>query len=285
MKKLVTAVLTAALAVTSTSFAFAAPADQAYEAAKLKNPVTVDGKIDGAEWDDANALVVNGDTAGVAWATAVKYTADEFGATYKFKWDETNLYILEQRTDVDYTPATDAKKPFTADGTLLFFVSDGTNAGRFDLFFTSDKAATAVRAKDPTLPEGEVANFQIASTREGNVSTTEIIVPWADMNAKVDSKFDIKEGAEFTFTPIMPNTNQGKEFAQLHYCTKADANDPSGYAPFKLVAAKAGDNANNESSTTTPPTGDNFGAIIAAGVIGAAALTAGVLAVSKKKSK
>lgn len=284
MKKLVTAVLTAALAVTSTSFAFAAPADQAYEAAKLKNPVTVDGKVDGAEWDDANALVVNGDTTGAVWATAVKYTADEFSVTYKIKWDENNMYILEQRKDVAYKAADNALTPWTADGSLLFFVSDGTNAGRFDLFFTSDKAATAVRVKDPTA-NAEAANFQIASTREGDVSTTEIIVPWADMNAKVDSKFDIKEGAEFTFTPILPNNNEGKEFAQLHYCTKADANDPSGYAPFKLVAAKAGDNANNESSTTTPPTGDNFGAIIAAGVIGAAALTAGVLAVSKKKSK
>ena len=286
MKKLVTAILTAALAVTSTSVAFAA-GGTGYEAAKLKNPVTVDGKIDGAEWDDANEIVMNADQKDITWANDVKYTADEFSVSMKFKWDENNLYILQQRKDVDFKESADALAPFNADGTLIFLTNNAKNTGRYDIFFTAEKPATAVRAYSEAgaALAAAATDCKIATTKEGDVHTTEIIIPWSEINSKVIDKYDVKEGSEFTFCVIMPNTNA--KFGQMHYNVEAGkgADDPTAWASFKLAAAKAGGNTNNESSTTTPPTGDNFGAIIAAGVIGAVALTAGVLAVSKKKSK
>ena len=284
MKKLVTAVLTAALAVTSTSFAFAAPEE-------LANAVTVDGKVDGAEWDDANEIVMNADTENISWANAVTYTADEFSVTMKMKWDENNLYILQQRKDVKFIPETDPKTPWGdgathGDGTMVFLTTDTANTGRADICFIVDEAGTAVREWSTGTGVAKDTDWQIATTLEGDVHTTEVVVPWADLNDVVTTKFDVKEGAEFTFTPIMPNTND--TFGQMHYNveTGKGADDPTAWASFKLVAAKAGAGSTGDSSnTTTPPTGDNFGAIIAAGVIGAAALTAGVLAVSKKKSK
>ena len=61
MKKIINAALLSIMTAIIIFPAYALEPGYTYQCAKLKNPVTVDGKVSGTEWDDANALIVNSD--------------------------------------------------------------------------------------------------------------------------------------------------------------------------------------------------------------------------------
>ena len=266
--------MAAALTVAASMAASAAAPTYTYECAKLTKQVTVDGKVAAGEWDDANELVVNADNAVLEehglWQGGDPRTTEQLSVTYRLKWDENNLYILEQRTDKEYTGAATAKEPWTCDGTLLFLAVDKggtvTNTGRFDAFWvtqaTDNTAKTAMRTyKTGAAVVGDSsADWKFAGAKEGDVYTMELAIPWKDIQANMTDSFEVKAGQAFRFTPIVPDYLDG-EFTQMDfYVGEANPDDPDQWGGLKLVAADgSGSEGGDEgdSGADNPKTGED----------------------------
>ena len=267
MKKTLVAIFLTIVLTLSMSSVFAVDPGYTYDAAKLVYPVTFDGKVTAGEWDDANALVVNADNAtfkefGRWQGGAAPKTAADLSVSYKIKWDETYLYILEERMDKDYfAPTGGALAPWTGDGTLFFIAynnGDAKWANVYEPFWatvgTEGKAQVAVRAYfDGTFQALEGAditgNFKYAGAASGDVYTLELAFPWTDM-AKFGDIPAIAEGLNFLFTPIISNSDADyTNWDQLNFHDRGLLSDavvdeaansaelPKNWAGLKLTAA------------------------------------------------
>ncbi|MCL2517594.1 MAG: CBM9 family sugar-binding protein [Oscillospiraceae bacterium] len=234
--------------------AFAIPAisaadpDDTYLAAKLYYPVKADGKIDGNEWDDAYELVLTTENEVMnAFGRYQGGDPDFFKntkVTYKIKWDENNLYILEIREDTDawvFEP-DNATAPWRGNGTL-FFISYDNNpkwANAYEVFWTAKagdgKAKVALRAfhngRDGSFEGSDdaewIGNWQFAGIVTGTNSVFEIIIPWTDIqkfNTDIGMPSTMKIGEKFKFTPIVPKHKEDGSTGQMNYHDKYDRPD------------------------------------------------------------
>lgn len=269
-----------------------------YEASKLTAAVTVDGINSPGEWDDTNTLAVNADseifkTYG-RWQGAESntvYGSDQLNVTYRLKWDETNLYILEERFDTNYyfPDAKTATEPWMGDGTLFFLAYDNGAAkwaNAYEPFWVNKgaggKTLAAVRMHDPDFltfdDAAHVGSWKYAGTNKDNVYTTEIVIPWSAMQSV--GAFTAAEGAKFWMTPVIPNQSSTDEFGtdwnQLNFHDRGNLGDanldegtnpaefPVNWGRMVLAAAKpapatdapAADGGTAPATPTTPQTGD-----------------------------
>lgn len=254
----------------------AADPDDVFYAPKLFYPVTADGKIDGNEWDDANEVVLEVSNP-VMNAFGRYQGGDEdffasFKATFKIKWDEDNLYILEVREDKDkfvFDP-DDALAPWQGCGTLFFISYDNGDpkwANAYEPFWTpkaaDGKPKAALRAfhdgRDGSFSSSDepeaIGNWKFGGTvTEGAVHTSvfEIIIPWSDIQkfqTDIGMQVPVKIGDKFKFTPITPKHTEDGGSGQMNYHDKygrddavTDENDnpgelPINWAPMVLIDA------------------------------------------------
>lgn len=225
---------------------FAAAPGYTYEAAKSVYPVTFDGKVTEKEWDDANLLVVNADNTtfkeyGRWQGGGHPYTASEFSVNYRIKWDETYLYILEERMDKAYFYGLDhAREPWNGDGTLFFLAYDNGDAvweNAYEPFWVNKcsdgKTHVALRSwlsgafASEDTPD-RIGNWKFAGASAGDVYTTEVAVPWTDI-AQAGAIPAIAEGLKFWFTPIIPNMSEEEPFLstwdQLNFHDRGNRDD------------------------------------------------------------
>ena len=309
MKKAVSLLSAATLTAVFAGSALAAKVtpEYTYECAKLTKAVTADGKVDAGEWDDANELVINNDNEVFKkhgqWQGGNVTETSELSVTYKLKWDENNLYILEQRMDKHYiVNDTSAKAPWNNDGTLFFFAVDGggdiTVNDRYNPFWITvgkeNKPLVAGRYyKDGNGTETDdtayTKNWKAGGAKDGDVYTMELIIPWSDIKANTITDFTAAEGANFRFTPIIANMSEtgvaagGAGWSQLNFYDNKDAENPNQWAGLKLVAAIGGGSNNND---TPPATGyDSFGVIAALVIVIASAGLCGTVVLMKKKAR
>lgn len=252
------------------SAVFAVEPGYTYDAAKLVYPVTFDGKAEAGEWDDANALVVNADNPtfkeyGRWQGGASPYAAADLSVTYRIKWDETYLYILEERMDKAYFFGLDhAREPWMGDGTLFFLAYDNGDAlwaNAYEPFWVNKgsdgKTHVALRSwlsgsfASEDTPD-RIGNWKFAGTQSGDIYTTEVAIPWSDI-AQAGAIPAIAEGLKFWFTPIIPNMSEEEPFLttwdQLNFHDRGLRDDalldettnpaelPKNWAGLRLAAA------------------------------------------------
>lgn len=255
MKKFLAAIITVSMIFAMAVSVLAVDPAYTYEAQKLVNPVTFDGKVTDEEWADAVKLVINADNTVFKeygrFQTDPRVAApDKLSVTYYIKWDENNLYICEQRLDKDglHNPTVDPSGPWMGDGTAFFF-ADVKDLTRADIRWipyadTKDKkCAVYSQALD-----GEVTDkWQCYGGKDGDVYTIEIAMPWSAMGAQL--KQEIKEGAQFRFCPIITSRDSDDMYGD--WTTEVQMNfydgffkfglenseDPEYYAGIKLVGA------------------------------------------------
>jgi len=286
---LIIAIVISALSAFTVS---AADPDDLYTAAKLVYPVVPDGKIDGTEWDDATALVLT--TSNEVMAAFGRYQGGDSDffkntkVTYKIKWDENNLYILEVREDTDawvFDP-DNALHPWEGNGTL-FFISYDNNpkwANAYEIFWTAKsgdgKAKVALRAfldgRDGPFDSSDdaqwISNWKYGGVVNGGNSVFEIVIPWSDLqkfNSDIGMKSTMSGGEKFKFTPIVPKHRDDGETGQMNYHDKygrsdavTDENDnpgelPVNWAPLVLggaiVTIAAPEEESNQEEATAAP--------------------------------
>ena len=231
MKKLIAAAIAMLMVAALVFPASALEPGYTYECAKLYYPVTVDGVVTGTEWDDANALVVNADNVTVKeygrWqGGGHPEPASDLSVTYKFKWDETNLYILEQRYDAHFIMAGDETagvEPWNGDGTLMFLAynSSGTYlfADAYEPFWAMSENGEMSFALRSWLSGSFTSNQEGMENWKGagqydagaKMLTVELTVPFSDIGNASGSKA-VAVGANLRFTAVIPNLDTADDY-------------------------------------------------------------------------
>ncbi len=320
MKK-ITAVVILVLMITAIAFpASALEPGYTYQCAKLVNAVTPDGKVTGGEWDDAVALVVNADNETVKtygqWQGGNNHkSAADLSVTYKFKWDDKNLYILEQRMDKNFIMKGDdtaGATPWNGDGTLMFLAFNKSGEFAFEDAYEPFWAMTEGGKISFALRSWLSGEFTTDQTHQGNwkgagaydagtkTLTVELVVPFSDIGAKSGSK-DVAVGTKLRFTPIIANIDSADDYGtfagswdQLNLHDRKNTGDadttegdatteyPINWAGMVLTEALKVDAPATDTSktpTTAPSTMDMTLVMSLAGL----ALSGGLIAVSKKR--
>ncbi len=241
-----------------------------YECVRSVNEVVADGVYNESEWAEANELIINNTTLEDwgRWQAGPALDAADLSVTFKLKWDEDYLYLLEIRTDSHYVYEFGDKgynvfsDVWGGDATA-FFLCDGyddSRENRCDIgYFTYvDKLegpAVYVGSFDgepdafrgPSGTEG----CTYGGTYDGERAVFEMKLPWAIMENQGKLFSVIEEGALFRFNPIIPSvdTTDGlgmynSEWRQInfHDCVDNGENgnpdDPYYWAAMTLVVDK-----------------------------------------------
>jgi len=290
-----------------------------YECNKLAVPVTLDGKITGNEWDDANSFVVNADSEILKKYGVWQVDADNpipssvLSVTYRVKWDETYLYILEERFDkaFSFIPDSGTDWPWEASGTLFFlnYSADFANPdtdGCYEIFWVinPDGGKPKLTGRGPAkseMEDSDKAGWKTATSANGDLYIMEAAIPWADMKAL--SGFPApSEGLKLRFTPIIPSfhaktTESFDNWNQINfYCDPevgpadnpesnggmilkgvnytAPAAEPEAPAPVEEAPPAPVTPAAPAPTPSAPKTGDHAIAVFAILIMAAGALTA-----------
>ena len=164
--------------------------------------ITVDGKIDGGEWDDSNAITVTLNNDPLAATGNINYQGEwesddrddkDFSGIYKIKWDDTNIYFLEDRNDDHVNLSGTADEPYTTDGTLAFTQVDNADGSlnpdgiSVHAFYTVGKEGNIggdLKARVCNMGDGsretvDIPGGKVASTIKDGGFIIEIAIPWA----------------------------------------------------------------------------------------------------------
>ncbi|MCL2772932.1 MAG: hypothetical protein FWD71_06245 [Oscillospiraceae bacterium] len=278
---LVIAFIISALPMTMLTVSAADAPQWTYQCAQSVYPVTVDGKAVGNEWDDAVALVVNNDNPVFQqyglWqnaANADPIPTSDLSVTYKVKWDDQNLYILEQRFDKNFSDNTDSDIwPWSNSGTLFFLSYDANDYkdatdtmigadGTYEIFWVdsaSGKPTISGRygAGKNQMQVGDpgMDGWVTACSQDGDTYTFEASIPWKTMQTTAGFPTPAV-GVKMRFTPIISAYNQkvtapafDDTWNQLNfYCNKDTPDDVTGEGGLELTAAIANTAAADASS-------------------------------------
>lgn len=201
---------------------------------KLVIPVEL-GKVNPAEaWQDASSFVLDANNEVLKefgrWQGAETnrmYGPDELSVTYRLKWDETYLYIREERFDKEYHFTYDhAREPWIGDGTLFFIAYDDGDPKfekSYQPFWANKDVNGITKVALRYWRDGEysmfddaeaVGNWKYAGTNEGDVYITELAIPWSDLKAYTPGLPAIAEGLKLRFTPVVPNVSTDDQFGE-----------------------------------------------------------------------
>ncbi len=239
-----------------------------YECVRSVNEVVADGVYHEEEWAEAVELVINDDTLEDwgRWQQGPALDPAHFSVTFKLKWDEEYLYLLEIRTDANYVYQFGGKgydvfnDVWGGDATAFFLCDamysmreDRCDIGYFTYVDQLDGPAVYVGSFD-----GESKAFRGPSGTDGctyggtfdgeRTAVFEMKLPWAIMEKQEKLFSDIEVGTLFRFNPILPSVDTteglgtyGEEWRQLnfHDCVdngeEGNPDDPFYWAALTLV--------------------------------------------------
>ena len=195
-----------------------------FDIVKLGNAtITIDGTIEGAfkqgaplicgvgtckQWtaDNTEEAGKGGGFLGDA-TVAENLTDEDFCDAFYFAYDNDYLYIAEER--IDSTPnytANDPRKPYTGDGSLIWFINNGEmvggiqwNAAVLGSNAGDNRSETPVLGwftEDSKQATSEIKNWEAKVVTNGSKRTMEAKIPLADMGVAAK---DVGSG-KFAFT-------------------------------------------------------------------------------------
>ncbi len=240
-----------------------------YECVKSVNEVEADGVYHEEEWAEAVELVINNETLQDwgRWQEGNPMDITNLNVSYRLKWDENYLYLLEIRMDSRYIHDFGSKsydvfsEVWGGDGTAFFFCDgiDSLREDRCDIGFFSYVDQLEGPAVYVGSFDGEPNAFRGPSGTDGctyggsydDETTTavfEMKLPWSIMEEQGKLYSDIEAGTLFRFNPIIPSvdTQEGlgqynEEWRQInfHDCIEngegGNPDDPYYWAALTLV--------------------------------------------------
>ena len=231
---------------------------------KLVIPVEL-GKVNPADsWVDASSFVLDANNEVMKefgrWQgdPDLIYTPDELQVTYRLKWDDSYIYIREERFDTTYVPFDDnALTPWNSNGTLFFLAYDDGDP-KFEKSYqpfwinkgTDGNTHMAIRywrdGEYTMFDDAEaIGNWKWAGTQEaGNMYITELAIPWSDLLAYTPGMPAVSEGMKLRFTPVVAKNDDGpKGWNQMNLHDRFgrdDADTDEASNPGELPANWAG---------------------------------------------
>lgn len=271
-KKLFVAVLIVCVLTTTFMFSIsAAEGVPSYNASKAAGTITIDGKISAGEWDNSEYIVVAPDDPivkekGTIWGDtyALDGTSANLTAKYKVKWDDKNLYILEDRKDNVLTFVDNGPEVYKSDGGLFFIQLVKNNdaadlKGVYHIFYspsgTDNKPHIWLREESGSGPLYSIEDkAQIAGVVSKDGYIVEMAIPWSLMQK---APFTPEEGMKVKMSPL-PTDNDGSfpdKWGQILWVCKGGPEDPTTWADMIFVAAPAAAST-PKSTSSNPKTGD-----------------------------
>ncbi|UVI27362.1 sugar-binding protein [Paenibacillus spongiae] len=216
-----------------------------YESQEAKAAIAIDGVAVAGEWDDAAEIIVSPESEdvikhGTVWGAETD--AQDITSKYRIKWDDNNLYLLEERTDDAQQFTETGSKMYLSDATLLFLDLDrGKNGtafrdGDYSVFLT------------PSGPDGQPHMFMreghnggvqefpytdgtIASTVRTDGYTMEVAIPWSSLQIM---PFSPADGKTVGMTLLATDNDGPGNWGQIMWL--GDGDNQLNWGDMKFVA-------------------------------------------------
>jgi hypothetical protein len=161
--------------------------DSLYRFAKANDEIRINGKIDGAEWADAEWRIMD-----QAWIGG-SYDEDDFSGRYKVLWDEDRLYVLaEIKDDTLVDTHADGLVQYWDDDCLEVFIDADASGGNHQYNYNAFAYHIALDLKVTDIGIDSIPHYyqHIESVRsqDGNTSLWELAISLYDDNYVLDDK-------------------------------------------------------------------------------------------------
>ncbi len=240
-----------------------------YECVRSVNEVTADGIYNESEWAEAKELVIDAETLQDwgRWQAGPPMDISDLSVSFRLKWDEEYLYLLEIRIDSKYVHEFGDKsydvfsQVWGGDGTAFFFCDAAYDfrENRCDIGYFSYVDELGGPAVYVGTFDGDPNAFRGPSGTDGctyggtydeisHAAVFEMKLPWSIIDGQGKLLSDIELGALFRFNPIIPSvdTQAGlgmydSEWRQInfHDCVangeEGDPDNPYYWAALTLV--------------------------------------------------
>jgi hypothetical protein len=207
-----------------------------YDSPYAYQPIRIDGTAEASEWDDALEIAVSPEEEtvqrfGTVWGDIER--GDQLTVRYRIKWDEENLYLLEEREDDALHFTETANQMYLSDATLLFLDLDRNRSG--SVFRDGDYALFMT----PSGPDGQPHLFIREGRNEGMREypfeggrigadiretgyTMEVAIPWSKLQT---IPFAPESGTLVGMTLLATDNDGPGKWGQIMWVGDGDAQE------------------------------------------------------------
>ncbi|MCD9024578.1 OmpL47-type beta-barrel domain-containing protein [Cohnella silvisoli] len=163
-----------------------------YRSAWAAASISIDGQVGENEWSDAQEIQVSATTPDVLRYGKVWGDPGNLKDSYRLKWDDENLYVLEQRKDNAFKFTETGANMFLSTASMLFLDIDHNKkgstylSGDYAVFFTpsgpDSQPHVFLRKGDDAGAEGyalTTAVIQSTVDMATHKYTVELAIPWS----------------------------------------------------------------------------------------------------------
>ncbi|UVI31809.1 S-layer homology domain-containing protein [Paenibacillus spongiae] len=222
-----------------------------YPATWAASPIAIDGRADESEWSGARTITVSSSDPDLLRFGKVWGEAGNVKATYRLKWDDANLYVLEQREDSAFAFTETGATMYASTASMLFLDMDRGKSGSayldgdYAIFFTpsgpDDKPHVFMRqGADGGKEEYALDSAKINSNVEmaAHTYTVELAIPWSALQIM---PFAPKNGTKVGMTVAATRNAGNGVWGQLMW--SGDGDDQAKWSDM-LLTGKPEDSGN-----------------------------------------
>ncbi|GGD77505.1 sugar-binding protein [Paenibacillus nasutitermitis] len=154
--------------------------------------IQADGINQPGEWEDAEEISISAGAEDVKKFGNVWGVPGNLQSTYRIKWDDHNLYLLEERQDDRFQFTETADTMYLSDASMFFLSLDGKKVGSayqdgdYALMFTAggpdgQPHMFMREGHNSGMTESPFTAGTIASVIDGNRYTVELSIPWSSL--------------------------------------------------------------------------------------------------------
>ncbi|MDG0810463.1 S-layer homology domain-containing protein [Cohnella rhizosphaerae] len=221
-------------------------------------PISVDGIVDEGEWSDAQDIVINERDPDLLRYGALWGDTGHIDARYRLKWDDTNLYVLEQRQDSEFLFTETGANMFSSTASMLFLDTDHDKSGAayrsgdYAVLFTAGGPDSQPHAYMRQGDDGGVQEYPLTdAVIQSKVDTAahayvlEMAIPWSALRS---TSFVPGNDEVAGMSVLSTRKLSGNVWGQLMWMGNGD--DQANWADMKLVGKPAPETPVD----VTPPT-------------------------------
>ncbi|MBB6670849.1 S-layer homology domain-containing protein [Cohnella nanjingensis] len=232
-----------------------------YQAKWASSPITIDGVANESEWNDATDIVISqSDPNLLRYGTLWGNTGD-IHAKYRLKWDDKNLYVLEQREDSEFLFTEAGANMFSSTASMLFLDIDHNKkgaayrSGDYAVMFTAGGPDSQPHVFLRQGDDGGVQEYTLTdAVIRSNIDTAankyvlEMAIPWSDLQI---TPFSPSNDRIMGMSMLSTRKLSGNVWGQLMWAGNGD--DQANWADMKLVGKPAPKPPNVTSGSPTTP--------------------------------
>lgn len=211
------------------------------------SPISIDGTVDEGEWSEAQDIVINERDPALLRYGALWGDTGNIHARYRLKWDDKNLYVLEQRQDSEFLFTETGANMFSSTASMLFLDIDHNKSGAayrsgdYAVLFTAGGPDSQPHAYMRQGDDGGVQEYPLTdAVIQSKVNTAahtyvlEMAIPWSALQT---TSFFPGNDEIVGMSMLSTRKLSGNVWGQLMWMGNGD--DQANWADMKLVGKPA----------------------------------------------